>query len=81
MIEDRSPLSWFQEWAMHMGWPAITLAAFMLGMYVKGIQHRLEVAEGKLTKLSETVQEIVERHLSAIHRTLAEIKGMIGGRR
>jgi cystathionine beta-lyase/cystathionine gamma-synthase len=79
--QSHSPLEWIQEWAMHMGWPAVCIGAFLLGRYVKALEHRVDNAEKKLEKLTEVVTEIVERHLSHIHRALSEIRGLIiGGR-
>ena len=74
MIEERSPLTWLQDWAMHMGWPAVVLASFMLGRYVKHLEHRVDKAE-------ESIKQIVERHLPAIHNRLAQIHGLLMGKR
>lgn len=76
MIEEQhtSPLSWLQTWAFNMGWPVIVIAAFWLGRYVQSLEHRVNKAEDRLTAL-------VERHMPAIHRALAEIRGLLMGGR
>ena len=57
-----------------MGWPVIVLGAFWIGRYVQRLEMRVDKAEKSITA-------IVERHLPAIHRALAEIRGfLMGGR-
>jgi hypothetical protein len=69
-----SPLTWLQSWAMAMGWPVIVLAAFWIGRYVQRLEMRVDRAEKRIT-------DLVERHMPALHRALAEIRGLlIGGR-
>jgi cystathionine beta-lyase/cystathionine gamma-synthase len=77
--QNHSPLEWLQEWAMHMGWPAVCLAAFMLGRYVKHLEHRLTKSEERLEKLAEDIRTMMERHLPAIHNGLAHIRGLLMG--
>lgn len=70
MFEDRSPLSWFQSWALAMQWPVIVMAAFWLGRYVQKLELRVHKAE-------TSIKQLVERHMPAIHNALAEIRGML----
>jgi hypothetical protein len=82
MIEEsKRPLSWLHEWAMNMGWPAVCLGAFMLGRYVKHLEHRLTKSEERLEKLAEDIRTMMERHLPAIHTGLAHIRGLLMGGR
>jgi hypothetical protein len=67
-----SPLGWLQAWAFSMSWPVIVVAAFALGRYAKGLEMRV-------TKAENSLQQIIERHLPAIHRALAEIRGLVAG--
>lgn len=68
-----SPLTWIQSWAVALQWPFIVFAAFWLGRYVQKLETRVAKAESNLTA-------IIERHLPAIHRALAEIRGLLLGR-
>ena len=72
--QNTSPFGWLQSWAFNMGWPIIVIAAFWVGRYVQ----RLEM---RVTKAENHIQALIERHLPAVHRALAEIRGLlIGGR-
>lgn len=74
MDGEHGPLSWLQGWASALGWPVVAFGAFWAGRYVQ----RLEM---RVTKAEDHIKQIVERHLPAIHRALAEIRGLlIGGR-
>ncbi len=64
------PFAWIQLFAKALSWPVVVAAAFWLGRYVKQLEIRLARAETNLTAL-------IERHMPAIHRALAEIKGEI----
>ncbi len=67
-----TPLQWLQTVAMALQWPVIVAAAFWLGRYVQRLETRLSKAESNLSAL-------IERHMPAIHRALAEIRGMLSG--
>lgn len=69
-----SPLAWLQSWAAALGWPIVVGSAFWLGRYVKSMEMRVEKAETR-------IESLVERHMPAIHRALAEIRGLLVGRR
>ena len=76
MFEEQhaSPFGWLQSWAITLQWPVIVLAAFWLGRYVQRLEMRVSKAE-------TNIQMLIERHMPAIHKALAEIRGLlIGGR-
>ena len=76
MFEEQhtSPLGWLQTFAINLAWPVVVLAAFWLGRYVQKLEQRVAKAETNITML-------IERHMPAIHKALAEIRGLlIGGR-
>jgi hypothetical protein len=76
MFEEQhaSPFGWLQSWAIALQWPVIVLAAFWLGRYVQRLEMRVSKAE-------TNIQMLIERHMPAIHKALAEIRGLlIGGR-
>ncbi len=69
-----SPLEWLYAAALTMRWPVIVTAAFWLGRYVRGLELRVARAETRL-------EQLIERHMPAIHKALAEIRGLlVGGR-
>jgi hypothetical protein len=68
-----TPLSWLQAAAVALQWPAVAGLAYWAGRVHQRLEHRVNVAEKHLTSL-------VERHMPAIHRALAEIRGMLTGR-
>ena len=72
MIEEQhaSPLGWIQTAASALQWPVIVIAAFWLGRYVQKLEMRVAKAEQNLSML-------MERHVPAIHRMLAEIRGLV----
>lgn len=71
MIEEHpAPLQWLQSVGIALQWPVITAAAFWLGRYVQKIETRVERAESRISALTE-------RHMPAIHRALAEIRGLL----
>jgi len=70
MFETNEPVTWAKMFAKSLQWPVIVGAAFWLGRYVKELEMRLHKAETNL-------QALIERHMPAIHRALAEIKGEI----
>lgn len=76
MIEEQhsSPLAWLQSWAFSMGWPVIVLGAFWVGRYVQKLEMRVDKADKRL-------EALIERHMPAIHRALAEIRGLVMGGR
>ena len=76
MIQEQhtTPLSWVQSWATVLQWPVIVFAAFWLGRYVQKLEMRVAKAESY-------IQILVERHMPAIHRALAEIRGLLMGGR
>lgn len=76
MLQDShtSPLAWLQTFAINLAWPVVTFAAFWLGRYVQKLEMRVTKAESR-------IESLVERHMPAIHRALAEIRGLlVGGR-
>ena len=74
MTEEHSPLTWIQATATALQWPVIVIGAFWLGRYVQKLEMRVSKAESYIKLL-------VERHMPAVHRMLAEIRGLlIGGR-
>lgn len=72
-MDEHSPIPWLQSVATALQWPVVTAAAFWLGRYVKDLEQRLAKSEATLTAL-------VERHMPAIHRALAEILGRLSRR-
>ncbi len=72
--EHNSPLGWLQAFITDLAWPLVVVAAFWLGRYVQKLEMRVAKAETNITML-------IERHMPAIHKALAEIRGLlIGGR-
>ena len=71
--EHTSPISWIASVATALQWPVIAAAAFWLGRYVRELEMRVVKAESNITAL-------LERHMPAIHRALAEIRGLLMGR-
>lgn len=69
-----SPLQWIISIAIALQWPVIVGAAFWLGRYVQRLEMRLIKAESR-------VEALVDRHMPAIHKALAEIRGMLMGGR
>lgn len=69
-----TPLTWLQRIVSALQWPVIVIAAFWLGRYVQ----RLEV---RVTKAEAYIQSLMERHMPAIHNALAEIRGLLIGKR
>jgi hypothetical protein len=76
MIQEQhpAPLGWLQAVIPALQWPGIVLAAFWLGRYVRALEMRAVKAE-------ENVKALLERHLPAVHRALAEIRGLLLTRR
>ena len=70
MQQDHTPITWLKEIAAALQWPAVVTAAFCLGRYVNDLEHRISKAESRL-------EVLVERHLPAVHRALAEIRGLL----
>ena len=68
--ETRPPWSWMLYALQAVQWPVAVLAAFWMGRYVQKLEMRVSKAETNITAL-------VERHMPAIHRALAEIRGML----
>ena len=69
-----SPLNWLQTWAVNMGWPIVVVAAFWVGRYVQKLEMRA-------AKLESHLDSLTGRHMPAVHRALAEIRGLlVGGR-
>lgn len=70
-----SPLDWLQSIAAALQWPGIVAASFWLGRYVRSLEVRVASAESRL-------EQLIERHMPAVHRALAEIRGLlVGGRK
>ena len=65
-----SPFAWLQSWAWNMGWPVVVMAAFWLGRYVQRLETRVH-------KTEQNIKTLLERHMPAIHNTLAEIRGLL----
>jgi hypothetical protein len=76
MIQEQhpAPLSWFQSVAGALQWPVIVIAAFWIGRYVRELELRVTTAE-------ENISALISRHLPAVHRALAEIRGLLLTRR
>jgi hypothetical protein len=75
MLQDQhpAPLGWLQSILSALQWPGIVAIAFWLGRYVRELELRV-------TKAEENVQALIERHLPAVHRALAEIRGLLSRR-
>lgn len=71
-MQQTTPISWLQSWVMALQWPVIVFGAFWLGRLVQRLEQRLAKAENNISTL-------VDRHMPAIHRALAEIHGLITG--
>ena len=69
-----SPLSWLQQITTALQWPVIVFAAFWLGRSVTKLETRVAKAE-------KSMQDLIERHMPHIHNALAEIRGLLQGRR
>ena len=69
-MDDHTPMSWLQLIAGSLQWPVIVGGAFWLGRYVRELEMRVKKAESNL-------QALIERHMPAIHRALAEIRGLL----
>jgi hypothetical protein len=69
-----SPLAWLQSWALNMGWPVIVIGAFWIGRYVQKLEMRVDKADKRL-------EALIERHMPAIHKALAEVRGLLMGGR
>ena len=67
------PLGWFQHVLVVLQWPTVCVLAFWLGRKFEKAILRAERAEQRITS-------IIERHLPAIHRALAEIRGLLIGK-
>ena len=67
------PVTWLLTLAKDLQWPVVVAASFWLGRYVHDLECRLSKAESNLTAL-------IDRHMPAIHRALAEIRGMLSTR-
>jgi hypothetical protein len=63
-------MSWLQAVGNALQWPGIVLAAFWVGRYVRELEMRVSKAE-------ENIHALIERHLPAVHRALAEIRGLL----
>ena len=64
------PINWLQTAVSSLQWPVIVVASFWVGRYVKGLETRVNRAEAN-------VQALIERHMPAIHKMLAEIRGLL----
>lgn len=64
------PLTWLEHVASALQWPVVVTGAFWLGRYVKDLEHRVHIAEKRLT-------DLVERHFPTVHKALAEINGKV----
>lgn len=69
-----TPLSWVRETLQALQWPVVVGLAFGAGRYAKGLESRVDLAEKR-------VEVLVERHMPAVHRALAEIRGLLLSRR
>ena len=70
--ENLAPLTWIGRVLTALQWPVIVVAAFWCGRYVQKLEMRVTKAESRL-------ESLVERHMPAIHRALAEIRGLLMG--
>ena len=66
----KNPLSWLSS----MQWPAVVIGAFYLGRTIANLEKRIFQADKNLS-------DLVSIHFPAIHNALAEIRGLLGGRR
>lgn len=69
-----SPLAYLQSIMAALQWPVVVVAAFTLGRYVRGLETRVLRSEARL-------EQLIDRHMPAIHRALAEIRGLLMGGR
>ena len=69
-VTPSAPALWIQTVIKDMQWPVVVAASFWIGRYVHDLETRLEKAETNVTAL-------IERHMPAIHKALAEIRGML----
>jgi hypothetical protein len=72
-MQTPEPMSWVKTAVSALQWPVVVAAAFWLGRYVRELEIRVKKAETNLTAL-------IERHMPAIHRALAEIRGLLESR-
>lgn len=70
MFQTQPPLSWLKDIAGSIQWPLVVGASFWVGRIVKDLEVRLSKAESSLESLTH-------RHMPAIHRALAEIRGLL----
>lgn len=69
-----APWSWLWHAAAALPWSAVVVFAFWAGRYMQRLETRLERAEA-------SVHSLLERHMPHIHNALAEIRGLLQGRR
>lgn len=69
-----TPLTWLQTIITALQWPFVVIAAFGLGRYITLLENRVSKAESR-------IEALVERHMPAIHKALAEIRGLLMGGR
>jgi hypothetical protein len=69
-MQDTSPATWITAAIAGLKWPAIVAAAYWSGRRHEKLSTRVDKAEKRLANIDE-------RHLPAVHRMLAEIKGLL----
>jgi hypothetical protein len=70
----QGPVTWLQGWASTLGWPIVVALAFWLGRIFQKVSTRAAKAEAR-------IESLTDRHVPAIHRALAEIRGLLMGGR
>jgi hypothetical protein len=70
MMQQETPVLWIQTLLSGLKWPAVVIGAYWAG-------RRHEKLEGRLTKAEKNVSDLAERHMPAVHRALAEIRGLL----
>jgi len=73
-MQEHTPTAWLQYALSALQWPFVVVAAFALGRYVAMLETRVSKAESRL-------EALIERHMPAIHKALAEIRGLLMGQR
>jgi hypothetical protein len=69
-MQIETPAVWTRAAIEALKWPAVVLGAYWAG-------RRHEKLEGRLTKAEKNVSDLAERHMPAVHRALAEIRGLL----
>lgn len=77
-----NPIDWAKAKVIaEATWPVLVGAAFWVGRLVAKLEQRLAKAEGKLDTTLRLLDTVINRHLPAVHKALAEIRGLLTVRR